>query len=110
MPVELADDRVVGERMGAVVLGQQPVDVRAAAADGQRPAGGGDQERVGRLARDDAAPEDVHDLGAQAAVEQLDELVEVGIERDPALLHEHARVVGLRCERPARVVAGHRPS
>ena len=63
-----------------MVLGQQAVDVGAAAADRQRAAGERDPEAVGRLQRHDAAADDVDRLGAQPPVEELDELVPVGVE------------------------------
>ena len=50
-PRPLGEQRVEAVHLDAMVLGEEPVDVHAAAADGERAAGGGDLERVRRLAR-----------------------------------------------------------
>ena len=73
-----------------MVLREEPVDIGAAETDCEVPTRQSDQERVGGLAGDHAPPEHVEDLGPQTAIEQLHEFVEVRVERDSALLHEHA--------------------
>ena len=51
--------------------------------------------------------DDVDRLGPEAAIDQLDELVEVGIEHHPALLHQDAGMIPPGIEGEPRVIAAH---
>ncbi len=73
--------------------------------DRERPAGEVDPKGLGGLAGDGAAPDDIDGLGAQAPVDDRGQLVEVGVEHDPALLHEDRGVVVGRVEGEPRVIA-----
>ena len=72
--------------------------------------------RLARHPRDAAwsgsGPKEVRSLvsRAQAALEDRDELVEVGVEEQPALLEHHAREVAERIEPHAADIGGHRLS
>jgi hypothetical protein len=89
-PARLGQQRVELQRPGAVVLGHQAVDVHPAAADCQRAGREGDLEGVRRRTRDDRdvrgtggqpGTVEVGSLGPQPPVQQVHQLVPVGVEQ-----------------------------
>ena len=69
--------------------------------------GRGDQESVGSSVGDGAASDDVDGFGAPAAVHDLNQFIEIGVQVDAALLLDHRGVVLLRLESESGVVAAH---
>ena len=91
-----------------MVLHLDAIDVHAADADVKiADRGRSDQERVGRRIGDDAVADDIDRLRAPAPVDDFDQLVEIGVEIDAALLLEDPRVVPLWLKCESRVIAGH---
>ncbi len=72
------------------VLDQQAVDVVAAGAHQQRSVVGHSQRETGTITRSAAWPNDVTRQRAQARAFNLGLLVEVGIDRNTALLQQDA--------------------
>ena len=88
-------------------FGQQPVDIEPALADLQRAGRDADLEGVGGGRRDRGAPEHVAGQGAQAAIEDLVQLVESASSRTRALLELHAGIVEQRIEADSRKIGTH---
>ena len=95
------------QRRLAVILGEQTVDVDAAAADGQRAGGDLNTKAIRGFSRHGAPADNIRRLGAQTAVEQRDPFVPVRVQLHPPLLHEHAAEVVFRIESYPAVIATH---
>ena len=107
-PAHLAEISLIGERWGSVVFYLNAIDVHTADANVKGAhRGWRDQERVGRRIGDDAVADDIDRFRAPASVDDLDQLIAIGIQIDAALLFEDPRIVPLWLKCESRVIAGH---
>ena len=108
------EDRVGKRRLRAgevgrsVALDQHAVEIHPPAADLDAGACDADLEAVLGLARHDGAADGVDGAGADAALEDLDQLVPVGVEDRAALLQEDRREIAQGVEAVSAMVAAHR--
>ena len=114
---QLRQQRVELERLAAVVLGEDAVHVHAPAPDGEGPAAESHLEGVGRRPRNDRNARDprlrpfareVDRSRGQPPLQDLHQLVPVGVEQQATLLHDHAGVIAARVEPHPAQVSTHR--
>src|SRR5689334_3086556 len=95
------------QRIDAVVLRLQTIDIHAPDSDGEARPDGDNLKCGDRVDGNDSPAHDVHGLGAPATILELDELVPILVEHHSALLRQNAASILERTVSKACIVSSH---